>query len=209
MTLSRNVPSGASITPTNTGLANFSHWTKEYLLDKRLVEYFNYQTLGNVTTAAAAAQLANVSAGAAPMAEINSSDVLAQHLDTGDTFNFIWRLPEDMDVSKDVEFYVLWSSGAAAAAGSTAVFLLNYRKIVAGSTAVAAATSLMTSNSGATIGFGANVPGWSPANVIGAGNINTMRPGLDLLVLEHTLTLATLTSADLWMGLCLYSRLYA
>jgi hypothetical protein len=111
--------------------------------------------------------------------------------------NWMWHVPADVDLSKDIDVRMVHSNKVAGA--GTILWTWLYRQIaMGGSVAIAQPTSVFDSNAAPqNTNATADVPyeqGWSTIN----GGKLTLRPGRDLLLLKATCTLVTVVDADAW-----------
>ena len=170
---------------TTDGLANGNYWTKNYVMDRPIIEIWN--------ASAGAATLAADMVGTATIGECNSSLAAAIEMDTTETMGFQFRLPYDMDINKDIDIRVIWSADEAAAAGQTANHVLLYKHVILGTTAVAVPATAFDTNAGAQLSHGANILGAGGWNTIVASKMTTFIPGESRLYISCTTALVTLT----------------
>jgi hypothetical protein len=199
-----DTPTKRDVTPTNDGLAGFSHWTRNYVRDRPVVELFNFAKTG-----ISVASFASVGNGAAPYSEVATSDTLSLHMDTGDINAVLWTLPADIDLSKDIDLRAMWSNSAGIAAANTSGLAWKYTKHVPSTTTLAAAATSVDSQAGVQASFGANIPGFTSWSTITGGKINPAIyvPGEGYLTISVTCTLVTLSNIDLYLGQVRYYRL--
>lgn len=189
-----------SILPTNKvepstteGLRNFNRLTRNYVLDRPQViiwsPHLAYEGTG----------ITYLGSGPPALTEMNSSDVISLRFATTNTHNILWRLPQDMDPTKDLDIRAIHMQKVATSGTVTWTWL--YGKLpLAGATAIASTLpatvfdTIASAQNAHTTAFAPYAQGW---NTIAAGKLSAMSPGEDYLHLKVTCTLATLADADL------------
>jgi len=141
------------------------------------------------------------------IAEINTAEVGGFTVTGTDSVSFLWALPLDIDLAQAIDFRALWSDSSATAAG-TGQIIFTYLPVVSGTTAIAVATSAMTTDGAAVAdNAAANVPLWSAWSSL-AGATLTGTPGDDLLIVKAASTLVTITDLTMYMFQIRYYRRY-
>lgn len=90
-------------------------------------------------------------------AEIASSQMAGITLATGKDINFLWRLPNDIDVTKEVAFNLLCSNSEAVDATKYCTFVTLVKAFIVGTTAIAIPATAVTSEMSTIANVGANV----------------------------------------------------
>jgi len=191
-----STPTYKTLTATPEGLAQYDHFTRNYIIDRPIVTIASCwgPDLANGTG------LTLLGTGPATSTQVASSGLASINFGaTARTQVVGWRVPQNLDFTKDIEFRVLWSNSAAATAAQTCAWSFAYIKLINGVTTLAVpATTTGITNPAAQISFGANIPGYSGWATLAGGTITTMTPGDDHLNLLLTETLVTLTTVDLY-----------
>jgi hypothetical protein len=195
-----NYPTKGSLlgNATTDGLSSNNYFTKEYIIDRPIIEVWNGSW--GLTDLSAAD-----SVGTADQVEVNSSLQLAVDFDNAETFGFNFRIPEDCDVSKEMNLRFLWSNSAATNAANTLLLTPLYTHWVPGTTAVAVPATAFSSVAAAQASFGANVQGYTGWSTLASG-ISTAVGGESRLAIKVTATLATITDATVFAAEFRYYR---
>ena len=191
-----NEPSQSTIPSKLTAdrFAGHSKFTRELCADRPVVNLF---TIPSVTVAS----LAGVGAGAPITQELDTTGLISIFMDNdADAFPFLWNLPSDMDVTKPIDFSVLWTQSQGAATGSCLWSVL-YTSVVMGTTSLTAeATTALDVIIANQADLAADVPQWTAWGTIDAGKtgVSTLEAGTDaLLVNTVSTTHTTITDVDL------------
>lgn len=142
----------------------------------------------------AAADLVSMGAGTGDLDEVNATEIAGIEFATTESYSVLWILPDEIDLSEDIDVRALWCDEAAAS-GDTQTCVATYQAITTGTdTMVAPATAVDTAID-AKADLAADIPHWSSYGTIDGGTIDDT-PGDDLCNWKFTWTLSTLTA--LW-----------
>jgi hypothetical protein len=188
-------------------------FSKENVLDQKIEVYFDCGFMNLVTTAATAV-FSGSGAGIPPHSDVGASLILSLLMDTTDTADYAWDMPDTCDPDQAVDFRVLWSDDAAPNLANTGDFQHRYGTERAGTDAEALATTAFTVNAGPEAAPAdtatADVPGWSGWNTIGAGVLQTagIVPGDDRVNICIAAVLVTIGDASIFKGQVRFRRRY-
>lgn len=162
-------------------LREFDDFTKNFLLDYKPVTVLSFPS---IETAAGPADLASMGTGAAPVSDINTSQIGSMTFADTDTHGFRVELPYDLDETWPVGFRVKWQKiqNIAAGAGSCLWTLTYEQKQIGISTTGAgiAATALVPIIAD-QVDLARYVSQWTSIGVIPAGSLSALTPGDDCL----------------------------
>lgn len=188
-------PSSAYTPATADGLREYSRFTKNFLIDRPVVELFNFQNFVEHDPD----NTEGMGTGAPEFAEITTSSIGGIKMTNTDTYGFLTVLPYWVDPAAAQDFRILWSNSEAASTGSV-LFAITYTPVPVASKSVAltaGATALGTVIT-SQVDLAANVPQWSSWGVIAAdtATVKDMVPGDDLFCVEITAALTTIADAS-------------
>jgi len=152
--------------------------------------------------------LKSAGAGTVSLAQIGSSETQGFTMTAdADSVSVLVPIPADIDLAQECRFRVLWSQNAAAAAAGTVNFAFVYKQMVAGTTAVAVATTAMSADASGQTNLAADIPYWSGWSTLNA-NVLTGTPGDDLIILKVYVDLPAsgVTDATVYGAQWEYSR---
>jgi hypothetical protein len=124
---------------------------------------------------------------------------------SSDSVSFLWEIPIDMDLSKELNFRAMWSQNAAAAAAGTGDVVFLYGAKTTGTDAVAIAATAFSTDGGSSANVAADVPMWSNWSTIN-GSVITDESEDDFLIVMMAATLATITDMTLYAAQSKYYR---
>ncbi len=186
---------------------------KEHGLD--LITYLvcDFSAAGaNLVTTVGPADLSGAGGGAPPLADVGNSLIFALYMDTTDDFAFRWDVPNEVDLTEDVDFRVSWSDDGVAVAAQTALFTFLYSVMISGTTAEVVGAAAMDTDAAAQIAVAgtADATLWTDWNTIAANTLVTadVTPGDDHLNFFVTCTLVTLAQASAHKVQCRIRRRY-
>ncbi len=186
---------------------------KEHGMDVKTYIVCDMSNAGaNMITTAAAAPLSGAGGGDPPQSTIGASLIMSLLMDTTDDFAFRWEVPNECDLTKDIDFRVSWSDDAAYAAGETAIFAFLYTVMLSGATAEVVGVVPMDTDAAAQTApvTAANVTQWTAWNTIDANTLVAagVTPGDDHLNMWVTCTLVTMGDASVHKVQCRIRRRY-
>jgi len=188
-------PTAGHVVADDDVLRETCRYSKEHCLDRKIYTVCDFsQHNANLLSTLV---MLGAGAGNPPQSIIGASLVLSLLTPTAETFAFRWDIPDEADLTKDVDFRVKWSDDAAVVAGDTALFTFLYTVCLNGATAEAVGATAMDTDAPAQLSHGANVAGYTGWNTILAGTLvtATAQPGDDHLNFLVTPTLLA-TMAD-------------
>lgn len=145
------------------------------------------------------------------VAEINSSGIMAPICNANNEgFGCKWLIPPDCDVSKQIDFRVLWLDNTDAAGTGSAQWAILYKAVSFGATTLAVPTVALDTVIADQADLAVYVPLWTAWGSISAAKsgVTTLVPGDSMLALKVTVTLTTITDADPLLVQCRYYRKY-
>lgn len=183
---------------------------KEHGLNRKVYTVVDFSQGGANLQDDAPAVLIGAGAGAAPESDVGTSLIYSLFMDTTDTFGFRWDIPDEADLTKDVDFRIKWSDDAAAAAGETALFTFLYTVCLNGVTAEAVGATAMDTDAAAQESIAADAAMYTGWNTIAANTLvtATAQPGDDHLNFLVTCTLVALAQASVYKVDCRIRRRY-
>jgi hypothetical protein len=170
----------------------------QFIGHRPIIELYNFTKLGLQAAGPLAVQ--SLGTGNAPAAVINSTIGAALHMDTTDAFNLIFKVPNDMDPAKGIDFRYNYSVAEATGSGKNVNFVTKISALTAGSAYAVGATAA-GSDMAATLCAGSDKLEISPwcsytdAVIAALG----LKPGYDMISYLVTATLAVAANVDLWM----------
>jgi hypothetical protein len=184
-------------------LRDYNDFTKNYVLDYKPVTVLSFPS---IETAAGPADLASMGTGAAPVSDINTSQIGSMTFATTDTHGFRVELPYDMDVRAACGFRVKWQKIQAIAAGTGAcLWTLTYeqKQIGVSTTGAGIAATVLNTIIANQVDLAQFVSQWTSIGIINAGTLNALTAGTDcldctLLATLDTITDGTLDAVQLW-----------
>ena len=186
----------------NADLRDENDFTKNFFLDYKPVTVLSFPS---IETAAGPADLASMGTGAAPVSDINTSDIGGLTLATTDTHGFKVELPYDMDPAALVGFRCKWLKIQAIAAGTgSALLALTYNAVPVGvNTPMAIGATPLSVPIPLCVDLAQYVEVWTEIGTIAEGSLSALTPGddcLDMLLTNtlDTITDATLTAVQMW-----------
>jgi len=148
--------------------------------------------------------IVSMGAGTPAVAEIATAEVGGFTLDAdNESVSMFWELPLDIDLSKELNFRVLWSNSQSAATGSGRHYFV-YGAITVGTDAIAVAATAADTDAANQADLAANIPQWNGWNTIDGASISDT-PGDDFLIVKCYVDLTTITNSTIY---CYQSRFY-
>jgi hypothetical protein len=202
-----------SFKPTNgcgmqtwDALKNSTMVAKEYVIDRPLV---NIWSCGPAMTMTDTLWTATPGSAHPTYTEVNSSGILTPLCNANsEGFAFMWRIPAECDVTKAIDFRILWCDVTDAAAAGTATWTLLYKHLVAGTTAVAVAATALDTTIEACTNVAQYVPVWTTWGSIAATTLSAAVPGDALLGFKATVAISSVTDANPMLVQARYYRKY-
>jgi len=192
------LPTNGSGNQTAALLRTHSYTGKEYIADRVKRPLFSFPNL------VAAADLVGMGVGTADLDEMAATEMGGLECATTESYSVLWVLPDEIDLSEDIDSRVMWED-AAAASGADQTITATYQAVTVGTdTLVAPATAVDTAIV-ALADVAAEIPQWSSYATIDGGTIADT-PGEDLVNWKFTWTLVTLTAAWFMLGEIMYYR---
>ncbi len=199
------VPKNAKGTEDADSFSSVSPFSSERVFERPIVEIANFSLPGFLEHDD---NPEGAGTGAPEYAEIAASSICGVLFAAStDTHGFRWRLPMDIDLSKDIDFRLHWSNSAAAATGSC-LWAVTYLPIVHGTTTIAAPATALDTVVASDVDLGANIMATTEWGSLTGGTLTTVTPGDDSLGIEITATLTTITDATLSAVDARYYRKY-
>jgi len=186
-----------AILPTNRaeaftadGVANYNRLMKSVYLNRPIRTIWSPHVAGMESETPVL-----LGSGPPALTELNSSGIVGVRFATTDTMSFLWKMPADVDITKDIEIRMIHSNKVKTA--GTILWTWLYEEIpLGGSVALAAATQAMDEDAAAqnahSTAFAPQAQGWCKIS----GNTLSLTPGVDSLNLLVTNTLVTLADSD-------------
>jgi hypothetical protein len=197
---------------TTSDMRETCEFAKEHVLDEKIDVYFDCGFMN--LNAAGPAALEGTGIGTPVTSDVGGSLILSLLLITTDSADFAWDIPDTCDVTRAVDFRVLWSDDAVPNAANTADWVHRYRIERAGTDAEAVAITAFSVNAGAEPAPAdtatADVPGWSGWNTISAGVLSAggAVAADDRVNICIQVALVTLADASLYKGQVRFRRRY-
>jgi hypothetical protein len=188
-------PSQSSDTPSHASLAGFNKFSREKVLDRRIDRLLYIPSVD-------VASLAGVGNGGPVTQELGTSEITSIFMaDAGDTYSCLWLIPPQADVTKQIDFRILWSQSQSAGTGSC-LWKVFYTAITAGgATALTApASTALDTTISSQDDLGADIPQWTGWGSISANKagVSSLTPGDDLMLVKlESDTHDTITDVDL------------
>ena len=156
----------------------------------------------NVTTTDT---IISAGAGTCVLTEINSSEVMGMLFNSdNDSHSWLVPIPADIDLEQAIRFRALWSNSQSVGTGS-ARFYFTYLELNEGTTALAVASSTMSTDGANQTDLAANVLQWSNWSTLNASTLTTV-PGDDFLVVKCYVDVTTISDATLFGAQMEYYR---
>ncbi len=189
-------PTSASGTATKDGLREYSRFSKEYLMDRPIIDLWPFQNYVEHDDNPEA-----MGNGTPEFAEINTAEIGGVLVATSnDAYGHLIVLPYWIDPAAQIDFRVLWSNSQSAGTGTFDV-AVKYTPIdvSAESVALAIGATALDSTIDSQADLAANVPLWTEWGYINAEKtgVKDLTPGDDLLAITTIGTLTTITSASM------------
>jgi hypothetical protein len=196
-------PTSASGSPSAAGLREYSRFTKEYVMDRPVIDLFNFTNM-RIT---GPDDFEGMGTGAPEFGEIGSSSIGGFKMTNTDTHGHLLVLPYWLDPEQRIDFRILWSNSEAAATGSL-ILTVTYTPVDVStqSTATGVGATALDSTIDSQADLAANVARWTEWGYISANKtgVKDLDPGSDLLSIEITAALTTIADASVlqaqWRG---------
>jgi hypothetical protein len=190
-------PSVKSREVYHADLRDFGDFTKNFVLDYKPVTVLSFPS---IETTAGPADLSSMGTGAAPVSDINTSQIGSMTFANTDTHGFRVELPYDMDVREDVGFRIKWQKIQNIGAGTGAcLWGLTYeqKQIGVSTTGAGVAATALNTIIANQVDLARYVSQWTTIGIINAGSLNALTAGTDCLDCTLLATLDTITDGTL------------
>lgn len=188
-------PTSAYTPATAEGLREYSRFTKNFVMDRPVIELFNFMNYLEDSSD----NIESMGTGNPEFGELGSSSIGAILMTNTDTHGHLLVLPYWIDPEQQIDFRVLTSNSESAATGSYTI-TVTYTPIDVSteSTATAVGATALDTPIAAVTDLAANVATWGQWGYINADKtgVKTLDPGSDLLSIELTAALTTVANAS-------------
>lgn len=181
---------------------------KEFIFDRPIVDIWN---AGPNYTTTDGHWSVTPGTGHPTIADVNSSGIIAPVCNANsEGITTLWKLPDEIDVAQEIDVRLLTCNVTDAAGAGTETWTVVYKALVAGTTAVGAASTALGTTIEATTNLAQYVATWSTWGVIAAATsgITTLVPGDDALIFKATVALSSVTDSNPLIMQARYYRKY-
>ena len=177
-------------------LRDKNDFTKNFVLDYKPVTVLSFPSYEEATPS----DLQSMGTGAAPISDINTSQIGSMTFASTDTHGFRVELPYDMDVKAECGFRVKWQKIQNIAAGTGGcLWTLTYeqKQIGVSTTGAGIAATALSVPIANSVDLARYVSQWTNIGTIAAGSLNALTAGTDCLDMTILATLDTITDGTL------------